>query len=550
MKRIFLTAVVLCAVVSVRAGDVVWSGGGTTGAWSEPANWIGGVPPDDGDTVVIPAATSAWMSSADISFATDRSLAGISLAAPDAALFITNETKMTLSVPLSGTGGLWISNGGKQLTLAADNGGFSGPVTLTNAYVSSDSSHKNFLGKDNVVTNYAGGSSSLVYFMCSGEYHNDWVVIGDAAKQPVAADYAIVCYASVEFKGSFFVRDSFNVNIPQSYCRITFSGGVRHEGRDGLCLVGNGKYEVSGDVPLISRCTNAYQAGVFNTFSSVFKLSAPVLGEPPRTSNNGHAVYPRIGGTGYLVCGGKNVINGGVAIQHGILNGTGGVRLDLNGYDQACGTMYRNSNVKITETSCCVTSGVPATLTMRGQWEYYGTSPGSDENTPLAFLGEASFEFWPTNLIRTGQSLTIMPKISLANTTWTTRGGLACRRGTVTLRSTTSMPNLRSVTVSHEGRLVVETDAVNPGGFTLAVTNVLPTTSSGRTHPLTIAEGVVLTADTAFVGRRWLPAGTYGGEEALAAGRIGASRVLDVIAGGGLLRVERYGGPCFRFFIR
>ena len=197
-----------------------------------------------------------------------------------------------------------------------------------------------------------------------------------------------------------------------------------------------------------------------------------------------------------------------------------------------------------------MTSSVPATLTMRGQWEYYGNNPGGTDKTPMAFLDRASFEFWPTNFIRTGQSLAIKPKIWFTNTTWTTKGELACRRGTLTLDADVQMPNLGNMTISHEGRIVVKAGAVvNPDRFCLSITNVQTTTASTYSVPLTIESGVLLKADRAFVGSKWLDKGTYGGQDALDAGLIDVSHVLPELGGSGVLSVKRYGVAGFTLIV-
>ena len=554
MKKLMVCLIVLSGVATF-AGEITWRGGGSTSAWSDGSNWDGGNAPGANDTAVIPSGKHAYMSSADVETASAAPLAGISLAAADSELFITNNSAVTLSVPLSGVGQLKISNEMKTLTLAADNGNLSGPVTITNSSVYSDYSHGNFLGRNNVITNYMGDGKSDINFFKSGDYYNDWYVIGDSDTSVGAADHAVVSYASVTFHGKFCVNGSFHVNIPRADNKVKFVGGVEHEGYDRLTLYGN-NYEISGDEPVVSRTTRIYESGINLPSSAKLLLSSPVKNDGWRVSGDAYyvAVYSRIGGGGLITCGAKNVFNGGIGLQQGELTaGTTsarGMRLNLNGYDQACGTMYRSSGVVPTPDKCFVTSSVPATLTMRGQWEYYGNQPSITDKTRLAFLDQASFEFWPTNYIRGGGDIRIKPKIWFTNTTWTTRGELACRRGTLTIDADVEMPKLSRLTVSHEGRLVVRDGAtINPDKFMLAITNVQSTTASAYSVPLTIESGVQLKADRAFVGDRWLDRGTYGGQEALDAGLIDASHVLPELGGSGVLSVKRYGIAGFMMIV-
>lgn len=553
MKKLVVCLIAVSGAATF-AGEIVWRGGGSTPAWSDGSNWEGGNAPGANDTVVIPSGKHAYMSSADVETASAAPLAGISLAAADSELFITNSTAVSLSVPLSGAGQLKISNGMKTLTLAADNGNLTGPVTITNSSVWSDSTHGNFLGSGNVVTNYMGSGESEIYFMRNGHYYNAFHIIGNGSSSPGLSKHALVVYASITIHGKVHVSGAFNINAPQSSGKLSLVGGVEHEGYGGLSFAGSGNYEITGNEPIVSLSSSDYMSGI--NFESATKelVSSPVKNCGYRTSS-GIAIYSRIGSCGLFTCGAENIFNGGIALQQGALVGGGaqrgpGFRLNLNGYNQACGTIYRSSNRLLDQSTCYVTSSVPATLTMRGQWEYYGNNPGGTDKTPMAFLDRASFEFWPTNFIRTGQSLAIKPKIWFTNTTWTTKGELACRRGTLTLDADVQMPNLGNMTISHEGRIVVKAGAVvNPDRFCLSITNVQTTTASTYSVPLTIESGVLLKADRAFVGSKWLDKGTYGGQDALDAGLIDVSHVLPELGGSGVLSVKRYGVAGFTLIV-
>ena len=551
MKKLVVCLIAVSGAATF-AGEIAWRGGGSTSAWSDGTNWEGGNAPGANDTAVIPSGKHAYMSSADVSMVSAAPLVGISLAASDSELFITNSSEVSLSVPLSGTGQLKISNGMKKLTLAADNGNLTGPVTITNSSVWSDSTHGNFLGSGNAVTNYMGSGESEIYIMHKGHYYNAFHVIGNGSSSPALLKHALVVYATATIHGKFHVSGAFNINVPQSHLKLSLVGGVEHEGFGSLSFAGTGSYEITGNEPIVSLSSSDFASGInFELGTKVF-ISSPVKNCGYRTSG-GLAIYPRIGSCGLFTCGAEYILNGDIALQQGALIGGGaqrgpGFRLNLNGYNQACGTIYRSSNRILEQSTCYVSSSVPATLTMRGQWEFYGNSPGSTDKTPMAVNDRASFEFWPTNFIRSGQSLAIKPKIWFTNTTWTTKGELACRRGTLTLDADVQMPNLGRMTISHEGRLVVKPGAaVNPDRFCLSITNVQATTASTYSEPLTIESGVLLKADRAFVEGKWLDRGTYGGQQALDAGLIDAEHVLPQLGGAGVLTVKRYGVAGFMF---
>lgn len=557
MKKLVVCLIAVSGAATF-AGEIAWRGGGNSPFWSDGTNWEGGESPKSGDTAVIPSGKTAYMSSTDVVLATALPLAGIRVESSDSELFITNNTVVTLGVPLAGVGHLKIANTMQRLTLAADNGNLTGPVTISNSYIYSDSAHADFLGRNNVITNYMGSGESLINFFKSGDYYNDWVVFGNESSPQGAANHAIVAFAGVTFKGHFYSRGSFNINSQTGYT-TKFCGGVVHEGPYELEFHHKTSeaiaFEISGDTPVVSRTTTDYRSGLHFTKAASVMLSSRVANDGYRVNSNGNALYSRFSASGRVVCGAKNVLNGGVALQNGITTtgnsgGEGGMLLDLNGYDQSCGSMFRSSGIKLTHEKCLVTSARPATLTMRGQWEYYGNSPGSTDKTPMAVNDRASFEFWPTNFIRSGQSLAIKPKIWFTNTTWTTKGELACRRGTLTLDADVQMPNLGRMTISHEGRLVVKPGvAVNPDRFCLSITNVQATTASTYSEPLTIESGVLLKADRAFVEGKWLDRGTYGGQQALAAGLIDAEHVLPQLGGAGVLTVKRYGVAGFMFIV-
>jgi len=554
MKMLISMTFVVLTVAAGAGTKITWKGGGATTAWSDGSNWEGGTAPALGDTAVIPSGEMATMTSADITYvsADATKLAGISLAAADSGLSIKNGSAVSLKVPLSGIGSVEIDNGGSALTLAANNANYCGPMTIRKSCVNTDYSHGNAFGKDNVVTNIVGsGSTSCnVSFFVGGNYYNTWQVLG--GDSPNSKSQSFVSYAAVVFKKPLNVDGAFVVNAAQVTSSFVLGGGVFHTGTSTLYFWGNVTVG-AGTVCDFDRKGNFDAGGCVG--GGTLTLNTPVLTRNYFLEQSyATYVYSRLGGGGGMIkCGQANVLTGMLGIQFGAPYASSGVIIDLNGFDQACGTMYMYPNANLTKGNTCITSAKPATLTMRGQWEYYGNQPAEAVNrtTPLAINGMASFEFWPTNAIR-NVSGAIWPVINFKDTEWTTTGRLACRRGTMSLASDVSAPNLKGIEVTHEGELVVKTSSVNADHFVLAVTNNTPRTGKS---PLTLDKGVVLRTDRAVIGDvalegSWLQPGTYGGEGAYTNGLVDAKHKLDLIAGDGCLTVNRCWHPGLAVIIR
>lgn len=520
-RRIFGSAAlsVFCLTSFLHAAEITWTGGGGSSAWSDAGNWEGGTPPGEGDTAVIPGGLTAGLSTSDIAYITERKLALISLPAADSVLFVTNDAQVSMPIPLSGIGRLDISNNCNRLDIEANNSAFTGPFTLYNSTIRNDWAHKYCFGIDNVITNNVGEGLANQTLRYPGDYGNTWHVIGGKAKEATATR-SLFTYSDIGISGPFRVENNYTVS-PQQSTRLTFTGGLHHSGSNSLYV--SGKIRVTGDTPCEFLTTAENNTGIYLMDSAEFELDSPLT---PST--------PRIGGPGLLRFCRANLLPPTTGLQEG-RSGEKGLRVDLNGFDQRCGSIYKMTNEGSTEDVTYITSPTPATLTVHGQSEWLGTIPHDDASRfiALSVRGAASLELYATNNLGRYAGVDIWPKMEIRNcpSKSDTTGGLRVRRGTLTLAETTAWPNLGRLEAHGEGLLVMNTDAVNPGGFEFVVSNVADAA-------VTIAAGKCLHAKTAYVDR-WLEPGEYGGVDA----GLDAAHTLSQLGGGGRLVVDELGGP-------
>jgi len=56
MKRVILIILAVVNVLCLKAGPIIWSGGGDAMSWKDPDNWDTGTVPDANDVVTISGA--------------------------------------------------------------------------------------------------------------------------------------------------------------------------------------------------------------------------------------------------------------------------------------------------------------------------------------------------------------------------------------------------------------------------------------------------------------------------------------------------------------
>ena len=518
-------AVAVGLALGVEAAEIAWKGGGATSAWSDGTNWVGGAAPDSGDTAVITNGTTAYMSSDDIAYVNGR-ISKIKLPGANSTLWITNNTEITMSVPVEGIGKYNVANNNTALRIGVDNPDFTGPFYFTNSTIKTDYSHGQCFGIYNVITNFVGDGLASLYILRGANYDNTWYIFGGTTSVTAGKRTLLTYNSAINFRGPVYVNGDYAIS-PQQGSSLTFSGGIHHSGPRKIRF--SNDIRITGITPCDFRTTTEYNTGVY--------VSGGTLTLEPHLT----ATTQRIGGPGTLKFGAANLLYATTGLQQGDVGKAYGMRIDLNGFDQQCGTIYKENNAGETEDNTCITSPVdaPAKLTMYGQLEWYGNQPAGDTRfMTLSLRGAASLEMNATNVIKYAGK-PVWPKMEIRNcpTKSDTKGGLCVRRGTLTLAETTYWPNLSRLEAHDEGLLVMNTDGVNTNGFVFVVSNVV-------NEAVTIASNKHLYAKSAYIGK-WLEPGEYGGADA----GLDAEHTLPQLGGLGTVHVKEWGGPKGLIFI-
>lgn len=512
--------VIVGLALGAEAAERTWKGGGVTSAWSDGTNWEGNTAPDSGDIAVITNGATAYMSSDDITYVNGR-LSKIKLPGGNSTLWITNTTEIAMSVPVEGIGKYNVANNCKWLTIGVNNPDFTGPFYFTNSNIRTDYSHGQCFGRYNVITNFVGSGLANMFICMSANYDNTWYFFGGANTAASGTRTLITGSSAINFRGPVYIDGDYVIS-PQQGTFVTFSGGIHHTGEKKIRFFNN--ITVTGNTPCDFRTTTAYNTGIY-VASGTFTLESPLT----ETS-------PRIGGPGLIKFGAANLLQATTGLQQGDSGKVYGMKIDLNGFDQQCGTIYKMDNSGETEDNCYITSPVdaPAKLTVYGQMEWYGNMPADDKYKfmTLSLRGAASLELNGTNVIKSAGKA-VWPKMEIrgCSTKSDTKGGLCVRRGTLTLAEETYWPNLSRLEAYDEGLLVMNTDGVNTNGFVFVVSNVVDSA-------VTIAAGKHLHAKSAYVGK-WLEPGEYGGADA----GLDTEHTLPQLGGSGTVHVKEWGGP-------
>ena len=524
VERGVIVALAVCLAFGAEAAEIKWTGEGATSAWSDGTNWEGGTAPDTGDIAVITNGATAYMSSADITYVNGR-LSKIKLPGANSTLWITNNTEIAMTVPVEGVGKFNVANNNTALTIGVNNPDFTGPFYFTNSQIRTDYNHGQCFGTYNVITNFVGEGNANLYIFKGATYNNEWHFFGSAAT--ASGKRALYTYNSaIRFCGPVYV-DGFFVVAPQQGSTMTIEGGLHHTGPSAVYLYGGVK--IKGDTPCDFKTTAQYGTGFYAAGDGVVELDSPITVDTPR-----------VGGVATVRFMRPNLLHPTTGYQNGTSNARG-MKIDLNGFDQQCGTIYKAENGGQTEDNSYITSPVdaPAKLTVYGQLEWYGNQPAADTRyMSFSIRGAASLEFNGTNVIKSAGK-TVWPKMEIRGcpTKSDTKGGLCVRRGTLTLAEDTYWPNLSRLEAHDEGLLEMNTDGVNTNGFVFVVSNVVDSA-------VTIPADKHLHAKSAYIGK-WLEPGEYGGADA----GLDAEHTLPQLGGSGTVHVKEWGGPKGFIFI-
>ena len=522
----------LCAAMTISldvvlsAGEVDWTGGGDTAAWSDAGNW-GGTLPTSEDVAVIRGVVPAVM--ADI--ATMNGFAGLKIDGENSVVDLSGMTsKTTMTVPLSGDGMLRVMNSSNSadLILNNDNSSFSGTFYTDGAGLTLR--HANASGNANTKAVIKNGSTQK-YLRVAANNDRCKTFAGEAAFDK--AEVWMNPGGGFEFSGVVDILANitqFNSDTPTNYM-MRFSGIVTNSTSQ------SAQFRLKGSHRICDGATVALgSTASVNLFSDVkLHLEGFIASASLFTVNNGYVYFHE-----------ANRFAPTVALRLGE-NGQypRRARMDLRGFDQQCGNLsacnsdmssnyhcyYDTAQLSIspatymtesnTNTAGLITSSAPATFTVLGT---YSAIPDNSNYTMVQrrrfiypIMGHASFELNSTN-----QSTAATMRFSSPRST--TDGSLICRRGTIVLESTCAFSNLTSIVASNVGAVEVEAGAyVNP-----EVSLLLSDSSV-----FTVGEGCVVTAKTACVGSVWLEPDEYVCSEA----------GLPNLAGSGKLVVTTYGGP-------
>ena len=519
----------LCAAMTIgldvlSAGEVNWTGGGDTAAWSDPGNWGGALPTSE-DVAVIDGVVPATR--ADVE--TMNGFAGVKIDGENAAVSVYGMTSgISMTVPLLGTGTLSVTNlaNAVSLVLRNDNSGFSGTFYTDRA------------GLTLMHANAAGSSAARA------------VIRNGSTSKYFRAPYENGTGKCKEFPG--------DIAFSTTEVWANPSGGFEFSGMVDI-RSGTTQFYSDNGTPYMMRFSNLVTNTTSN--SSEFRLKAyhQITETCTIALGANSSVHVFQGGRIYLdgnVASAKTfIVNDGIMYFGGpdrfapnltvSLGSNGGyprkARLKLNGFSQRCGNlMAYNSDMNgghhsyydtaqissympesATNQAGYITSTEPATFTVLGS---YVAAPDNSNYTMAQkrrfiypIQGHASFELNSTNQATAATMRFSSPRSD-------TDGSLICRRGTIVLESTSAFANLSSIVASNEGAFTVEAGAtINPDvSVELSDSSVF-----------TVGEGCVVTAKTAKVGEAWLWPDEY----------ICAEAGYANLAGPGKLVVLNYGGP-------
>lgn len=522
-----------------------WSGQGDVSDLRDPANYVENAVPGPTGVIVVPADTEVCARYEDTAFL--NSIGGVSLPSETSSFALTNGSwtsgeyvreyisgnvndGVTFRCGIFGQGVFSNresdnSKGSRYLYMCCDSGNFAGKIVVTNAAM-------------RVLSQYAlGGANSKVYYHAkSGTNAQD--------RRRMRIDPRMPMYFE------FHAGRSDNFLMGEG---VSLVGDIYLEDEGGnLTFYGNGNlFRLCGNVytPFEKRVTLTMDAGACFDGPGEKWLGLHAVKLCSQNVNNASRKHHQIGARLHTARQPFNDINTSqmnfsvdyntrlyfnlenaldatayLMLRQGRTGTTATIsQLDLNGYNQQLGILdsFTDPNSSscdmpaFYDAGCCITSTAPASLTIyeccrngrssaSGQSAYKSTFIGRVEGA-VSIVLDSTNELCSSKLERA---------ISFNAPGSGTTGGLYARNGTIRVWETASFPNLSVLEASGEGKLDIRSSAIGNGeSLLVSCTNLV----AGATAVLTLAEGVTLNAQRAFLGKRWLSAGTYGSAEAAAA---------------------------------
>lgn len=523
---IVVAAMVIVSAEDVLAKEISWTGGGGTSAWSEPANWS--ETPAEGDTAIFPSGVITVVGT-DVTTFDLFSAFEIRTGAKLSFEGFNGTFKQTLT----GGGTVCATDKGNSdniITITGDNSGFTGTFAFTNQSVYLNSKYG--LGTTNVVyqtvslapstalrrsIELRGGAPSVL--------SNAFYFVGNSSKSPVIYNHWLA--DGVTLAGPVHLLENnvaFRAGHATAYW-IGISGGITGSGM--MSLAGDNMLRISGE-PVRMTVSSSAVASANPVYANVGgNLCGDGGGYSIATTIESAYLNADPGGFKFL---GANLSTANVHWGFSMGTHESGT-YDMNGFDQDCGNIcYMKNLPTATNPKAVITSEMPATLTMHGmiQYPYQSASDPVDKRArfPGCINGAVTFVL-KSDLLASPGSIRFFGEGS------TTSGGLIASNGTIWVQSNATFTNLTLLAAVDSGKIVLETAAIGthaPKGLAVKASD------SGL---LTINDGLVLQAKTAFLAGKWVEPGDYGGPDA----GLDEKHTCANLAGAGIVRVAEYGGP-------
>ncbi len=471
-----------CCLVclGIHAAPYTWTGGGAAGDWNDPSNWSPNGVPNAGDE-------AKFTLSGDLAITS-----GISISSG----FLTIDNSgavVSFDGAISGEGGIKLT--GTNYIALAGNNAFKGGVR-----------RDSFLSGVRLYHDHGLGTGPFI--ACEGAAANT----GKPGRTPLELRGASAMTVTNDMT---FGRESFvswNGAI-YAWCDATLTGNILFDGQTRMTVSSPGAFMrytgcvtgASGKLLVMNTAKHIYYERPIEGGCTLYCDSGnnpKVHLRAPGNNFGGISVTGTSNPTYYLEA--VDAMNG-KAISFKSPNG----KIDLCGNDQTVAALYDNAWVG---NNHCVTSGAPATLTLR---------PTADYRFGGRFLGVVSIVYAPASSART---------YLVSNSVSTTTGSIAVSNGTFQIKSS-SFLNLTGVAVAPGAKF-----QVMDAGSRLSPDAFLDL--GDATARMSLPAGCRIATPGVTVGGVSLPYGTYAARASAPEGTI----PVDWIEGEGLVECVQPAG--------
>ena len=442
----------------VAPEEVVWTGAGVVGDFSDGDNWEGGSAPADLHKVaVFPSATTIEAADTDCAGFFNK-LGAVRLAGSDTKLHFTNILNaVSFYAPVGGEGSLCIQslqNVAKNFSIYSASPNFRGTFMLTNAYVS-------------VLAGYALGAKEMSEAVYDSSFGNMRLQLQDYNR----------CHAKIRLRrsGQFVFTNngvwtdvewifdgasdvSYHANGTQTF---TFSGPIADGGTlQKTVSYTSGHYAFAGDSKNFGLRKVTFSGGSSDRFAA--PISFATRAKDATIGNQANIVQGVGNGTKWIFEA-DNVFstNTFALLSYATLVASLPVgTVDLNGHDQRIGTLgvYASAFDASTtwNTNLVITSASPATLTILGNMR----DDGCAQVFPGRLSGAASLKINSLEEVMATawnwSDSTVPGAIKFNNPMNDTTGALGAERGTVEIAAALSQAGIENAVISSGGPMVAQ----------------------------------------------------------------------------------------------